>query len=110
MPASDIFSFEVLVNGHPLPEYIPEADDYDYPLCQKQIESDLDRVSYVEASPGSEFIIRTTYLGADTLSTNNSYAIYLYVDGAFIDGKLFSTANHSSMIETKRLQGGMEQT
>jgi archaellum component FlaF (FlaF/FlaG flagellin family) len=111
MPTNELFSFEVLVNGQPLKEYIPEEEDYVYPAVSNLSESDLDRVSYVEASPGSEFSIRVTYVGGAPLSTNLAYSFRVFVDGTQVEGRVLLQNIVTTMtFNAMRVSGGMEQT
>jgi hypothetical protein len=109
MPSNELFSFQILVNGQPLPEYAPEEDDYVYP-SRNLNESILDRVSYAEASPDSEFSVRITYLGDVKLSNDHAYATDLYIDGNKVKRKTFRRANKKTrMIKGKRIAGDMKQ-
>jgi hypothetical protein len=102
MPANELFSFEILVNGQPLIEYSPETEDY--------FKSTLDRVSFVEASPGSEFSVRVTYLGARELTSDQAYSVNLYIDGSWARGKRFHKPEHSiATIRSRLVAGSMEQ-
>jgi hypothetical protein len=93
MPSNKLFSFEISVNGEPLLEYTPE-EDYSFP-SRNLNESVLDRVSYVEVSPGSEFSVVVTYQGARTLSSDHAFRIIVFVDGNKVRGKCFSSPMHS---------------
>jgi hypothetical protein len=109
MPSNELFSFQILVNGQPLPEYAPEEDDYVYP-SRNLNESAFDRVSYAEASPGSEFSLRVTYLGAKKLSKDLAFNADFYIDGNMVRGKMFyRPKNETKDIHGKRIAGGMEQ-
>jgi hypothetical protein len=88
MPRNDLFSIKVLVDGQPLMDFIPKADDSSYP-SQGIVKSELDRVCYVEATPGSVFTIKITYLGIFPLPLEYGYDVQLYVDGLWMDGKVF---------------------
>jgi hypothetical protein len=89
MPANDLFSVELLVNGQPLQEYKPIAGDK---LFRKAGETFplsplYDRLAYIEAAPGSEFSIRITYKGDTALSASHAFVIILVIDG--VDSDLF---------------------
>jgi hypothetical protein len=113
MPINDLFSFEILVNDQPLTEYIPEDDDYGYPSQLQLGKSEFDRVSYVEATPGSTFIVRISYLDSVLLDANTcGYIAHLFVDGEKICGKAFFKPEPlpaTKVIKSRRLTGGMEQ-
>jgi hypothetical protein len=111
MPTSKLFLLEILVNGQPLEEFIPQQDDYNYPACSNLPVSELDRVCYIQASPGSEFTARITYLGSDRLSIHYAYNVYLFVDGQEIGGVLFcdGKAGLVELIEAKHVAGNLEQ-
>jgi hypothetical protein len=112
MPASDLFCFEILVNGEPLEEYNPQQDDYNYPVCNNLPKSKLDRVCYVQEFPGSEFTARVTYKGTAELSDQIAYNVYLYVDGKEVSGRIFWEGKQGALfiINAKQVSGNLEQT
>jgi hypothetical protein len=111
MPSNELFSLEILVEGQPLTEYTPEEDDFDYPSQRDLCDSDLDRVCYVEATPESTFTARVEYLGATKLSSELGYIAKLYVDGKYINGKMFSKPDQlTKTIESRHIAGGLEQS
>jgi hypothetical protein len=88
MPSSPLFRFEILVNESPLVEYFPLEDDLEYPPCTVGVpKSALDRICYVQATPGSEFSVKVTYVGATRLSAENAYCVSLYLDGKRVTGR-----------------------
>jgi hypothetical protein len=109
MPFNELFSFEILVGGQPLPEYAPDDQDNAYP-AGNLAESNLDRISYVEASPGSEFTIKITYLGEQTLTDDLAFSVNLYIDSLWMRGKRFHKPEHrAEIIRTRLIADGMEQ-
>jgi hypothetical protein len=111
MPSSKLFRLEILVKGESIKEFDPLPDDIDYPLCSDVIKSDLDRVCYVQAVPGSEFTAKVTYVGGDELSRHHAYMVYLFADGKEVGGRIFYTgkAGSSAVINAKNVAGNMEQ-
>jgi hypothetical protein len=111
MPTNEIFSFEILVNGQSLEEYNPQQDDYNYPACSNQPVSELDRVCYIQATLGSEFTTKITYLGSTQLSNHHAYDVCLFVDGKEVGGRIFKEGNTGvfTTINAKRVSGNLEQ-
>jgi hypothetical protein len=109
MPSNELFSFEILVNSRPRPEYDPVEEDFVYP-SRGLPESKLDRISYVEAFPGSEYSVRVTYTGTDVLTGHEAFHAALYADGDLVKSKtFFEHFRLSREMKGKRLSGGVEQ-
>jgi hypothetical protein len=111
MPANEIFLLEILVNGQPLDEFNPQEDDYNYPSCDNLPVSKLDRVCYVQATPGSEFTVRIKYVGDAPLSIQQAFSVSLFLDGKEVEGRLFWDDNTGRVctFKGKRLVGDLEQ-
>ena len=111
MPTSSLFKFEVVVNGIPLEEYDPQLNDLEYPPCKDIPKSELDQVCYIQATPGIKFVVKVTYVGAETLSGDNAYRVSLNVDGQRVSRRSFRAGNKgiSSLIVGKLVDINLEQ-
>ncbi|KAI4763875.1 hypothetical protein E4T52_04242 [Aureobasidium sp. EXF-3400] len=71
---------DIVVDGHPLPEYLDEDDN--------EAISPKSTTKYVECMPGSNFAIRTNITGLKRVKGHNSVDVAYYLDGQRIRGRV----------------------
>jgi hypothetical protein len=92
MPSSEHFSLEIIENSFLLSEYAPEEEE-----DSEHSSRGLDRVSFVQATPGSEFYVKITYHGTEKISSEHAYRLKLYIDGELARGKSFYQPQHTQV-------------
>jgi hypothetical protein len=108
MPSNNLFLFQILVNGNPLPEYEPKDDDFDYQVYspfEYVDESENARVCYIEATPGDVYTARIKYIGDVPLNPGIAFDALMHADSEFIDSRLFLSNDLTNEINGKFVKG-----
>ncbi|KAJ3396433.1 hypothetical protein HDU92_003055 [Lobulomyces angularis] len=101
---NDLFNAEVFINNNKAPEYDAPDREINKLLPLNTIKTPLDRVSYITAQPDEFYKIIVTSDNCD-LSDFNCYKAKLYVDGAYIQTKVFNKPI-KHVFEGKHRNGG----
>jgi hypothetical protein len=86
-----LFTLSIIMDGEELTEYVPKiSPPSSTPMPNPLITVNpiLDCLSYVAAKRNRLFSIKVAYNGVIELSIGNAYALYVFVDGVEVAGRL----------------------